>query len=141
MRPIWHIIISFILGVVIFLFTQDILASGIAFLAGVFIDLDHLFDFWISAPKNPFSVKQFFHMDKHLKSKGDYYTFIFFHAWEWIIILVILTLYYSNIYFVSFVLAVAIHFALDSINNHFFEKENPLVYSIIFRILHRFKMN
>ena len=141
MRPIWHILSSLVLGVIIFFFTREIIASLIAFLAGVFIDLDHLIDFWASEPENAFSVKQFFYMDKHLKSKGDHYTFIFFHAWEWVIILVILTLYYSNIYFVSFVLAVALHLALDSINNHFFEEENQLVYSIIFRAFHKFDMN
>jgi len=141
MRPIWHIITSFILGVAIFLFTRDMVASSIAFLAGVFIDLDHLLDFWISSPKNAFSIKQFYHMDKYLKSKGDHYTFIFFHAWEWVVVFVFLTLFYGNIYFVSFVLAITLHLALDSINNYLFEKENLLVYSIIFRVFHKFRMN
>lgn len=141
MRPIWHIITSFILAVAIFLLTRDMVASSIAFLAGIFIDLDHLLDFWISAPKNAFSIKQFYNMDKHLKSKGDHYTFIFFHAWEWIIVLVFLTFIYSNVYFVSFVLAVSLHLVLDTINNNIIEKETPLVYSIIFRIFHKFRMN
>lgn len=138
MRPIWHIISSFILGAVIFFYTREFYAGLLAFLVGVFVDLDHLLDFWISAPENPFSVKQFYHMDKHLKSKGDYYTVILFHAWEWIILLAALTFVYPNIYLIAFILSILLHLILDNFNLK--KEDHPLSYSIIFRALKGFKL-
>jgi len=138
MRPIWHIISSFVLGLTIFYFTRSLVTGLIALTAGVFIDLDHLIDFWISAPENPFSVKQFFHMDRYLESKGDHYTLIFFHAWELIIGLVVLTIIYNNVYLIAFVLGILLHFALDTFNLE--KTDHPLTYSLIFRALKKFKL-
>jgi len=138
MRPVWHIISSAILGIVIYFFTGSIIAGIIALLTGVFIDLDHLIDFWISAPKNPFSVKEFYHMDKYLKSKGDYYTIIFLHAFEWLIILAVLVVIYQNIYLVAIVLSILLHLTLDNFNLK--KQDHPLSYSIIFRVLKKFKL-
>lgn len=139
MRPIWHIISSFILGIIIFHFSKSFAAGLLALLSGVFIDLDHLVDFWVSAPKNPFSIKQFYHMDKYLESKGDYYTFIFLHSWELMIVLTIIAVTYSNIYLTALTLSILLHFLLDTFNLE--KTDHPLMYSFIFRAIKRFQLN
>jgi len=138
MRPIWHILSSSILGIIVFYFTESFLAGFLVLLSGVFIDLDHLIDFWVSEPKNLFSVKQFYHMDKHLESKGDHYTFIFLHSWELMIVLVILTSNYNNIYLFVVTFGILLHFILDSFNLE--KTDHPLTYFLTFRVFKKFRL-
>ena len=138
MRPVWHILASFILGLVIFYFSKSLFAGFLVLLSGVFIDLDHLMDFWASAPENAFSIKQFYHMDKHLESKGDHYTFILLHSWEIIIVLTILVFSYYNIYLASIVLGVLVHLIMDTFNLK--KTDHPFTYFLLFRVFKKFKL-
>ena len=138
MRPIWHILSSFILGIIVFYFSKSFFAGFLVVLSGVFIDLDHLIDFWASAPKNPFSIKQFYHMDKYLESKGDYYTFVFLHSWELMATLVTLVIIYGNIYLFAITVGFLLHFMLDSFNLE--KTDHPLTYLLMFRAFKGFKL-
>ena len=88
MRPIYHIIVSICLGLAVFALTQSFLAFIIIILTGVFIDLDHLVDFWATRPKNPLSIKDF--LDSERYNKQAKYMFVFLHGYEWLIALIIL---------------------------------------------------
>lgn len=58
-----------------------------SFLAGIFIDLDHIFDF-IREHGKPYTVKRFVHICNTCQFDR---LFIFLHAWEWFILLACLT--------------------------------------------------
>jgi len=139
MRPSWHILSSFILGIIVFYFSKSLVSGLLVLLSGVFIDLDHLIDFWASAPKNPFSIRQFYHMDKYLESKGDYYTFIFLHSWELMIVLTILAIVYNNVYIIAVTLGILLHFVLDTFNLE--KTDHPFTYFLIYRAFKKFKLS
>ena len=116
MRTIYHLLASSVLGAVLFYITRSLSAAAVAVLAGVFIDLDHLIDFWALKPKNPFSVKDFLNSEKNdLQAK---YLFVFAHAWEWVVALWILTVLLNwPVLLLSFVLSITLHLTLDQIYN------------------------
>lgn len=137
MRPIYHLVASLALAIILFVITKSITASIVIILAGVFIDLDHLIDFWVLKPENPFSVKEFLNSEKY--NKQAKYIFVFFHAYEWLIILLVIN-YLLNwpLYLLAFTLAITLHLTLD-LKNLRYHTMHPLSYFIIFRILKKFK--
>ncbi len=137
MRPITHFIFSSILAVILFFITKSITVSVLVVLVGVFFDLDHLIDFWALKPENPFNVKSFLDSEKY--NKQAKYMFVFFHAYEWVIVLLIVN-YFLNwpLYLLSITLAIILHLILD-LNNLRYPRVHPLTYFITFRILKKFK--
>lgn len=125
MKPIWHIISSLILGALFFYFTKSINAGFIILLAGVFIDLDHILDFWKSRSKNFKNQK----------------TFVLWHGYEYLIILFVLA-YYLNwpVLLNAFIAGIALHYLLD-VYNLKKDKKHVLSYFLIFRIVKRFTIN
>jgi len=121
MRPIWH----FLSGLILFLFL-DFKIALIAFLITFFIDLDHLFDFWKS-PEKFFNIKAFLNSKKYIREKS----FVFFHAWEFLIILIILG-YFINWpnWFLGLVLGLSVHYLLDIYN---LRNKSIFSYFLIFR--------
>lgn len=139
MRPLYHFVASLALGVIIWLVSQSVSAGLIALLAGVFIDLDHLIDFWSLKPARPFSPLDFLRMEKYEAQKK--YIFIFFHGYEWLAALWI-TAYYFNwpLLLIALASTLSLHLFLDSINLWFIEpKEHPLSYFFFFRAGRGFK--
>lgn len=130
MRPIWHLISSFLLAI----FTNSIGAGLIVFLTGVFVDLDHVFDFWVSRPKNFFGIRKFLDSKRYIKKR----IFVLFHSWEYLIILVIFA-YYLNwpILLSAFIAGLALHYLLD-VYNLLEDKMHILSYFMVFRIAKRF---
>lgn len=138
MRPIWHIISSLVLSVVILFFTRSITAGLVALLAGVFIDIDHLVDFWISKPKNPFSVKAFIDSDSYVKINKR--IFVPLHAWEWVFLLFVVSYQLNWLLLFIFALSLGLHLILDTLYHIWQEKGSPLVYFITFRLIKKFRV-
>ncbi|PIR91239.1 hypothetical protein COU03_02600, partial [bacterium (Candidatus Gribaldobacteria) CG10_big_fil_rev_8_21_14_0_10_41_12] len=67
MRPLRHIIASAILGIGFLLFVKPAWAALIVFLTGIFIDLDHLVDFWALKPLLLFNIHDFLDAEKYDK--------------------------------------------------------------------------
>lgn len=110
-------------------------------LAGIFIDLDHLIDFWAGEPENLFSIKEFYHMDKYTKTKGDDYDIVFFHSWEWAIILWVLVFYFKwPLLLTSLTLTVTLHFLMD-IFNIIKSQKSFFIYFFTYRTIKKFNCN
>ncbi len=115
MKPLFHFVTSSILAVVIFLITRSLSASLLVVLVGVFIDLDHLIDFWAMKPKNPFSVRDFLDCEKYNEQRK--YIFIFAHAWEWVIALLVLGYLLAwPLLLTALTLTITLHLLLDIYN-------------------------
>lgn len=137
MRPIWHTLSSFVLAVAIFFFTRFLGAAVVALLAGVFIDSDHLIDYWALKPQRPFSVRDFLDSEKY--NKQAKFFFLFLHGWEWLALLIIFTWVSGwNVILLSLTLSVVLHLALDCYNQINDKKANPLAYFFFFRVLKGF---
>lgn len=111
-----HIISSAVLALVIYYFWRSPSASATAFLGGILLDLDHLFDFWITKPAHPFSIKEFMHPCEYMRQNRKVYVFL--HNYELVILLWILT-WHFNWHPIIFGLAAGatLHLILDDIGN------------------------
>lgn len=116
MRVREHILASSTLAIVFYYFTHSAAGAATAFLSGVFIDLDHLFDFWITKPAHPFSIKEFMHPCEYMRQNRKVYVFL--HNYELVILLWILT-WHFNWHPIIFGLAAGatLHLILDDIGN------------------------
>ena len=145
MRPLYHIIASFLLAGLIFYCSRAPFPSLVALLAGVFIDLDHLIDFWSLKPKRPFSIRDFLASEQW--DSQNRYIFIFLHAWEWIFLLFFFSWFYQwPLWLFSLTLSLALHLFLDALDLLFDPlKESPrcqghpLTYFFVFRCVKGFK--
>ncbi len=137
MRPIYHFSASIILGLIIWLITKSWGLALLSFLIGFLIDLDHLIDYWALKPEKPFSPKDFLDSEKY--DEQQKYLFIFAHAWEWVIILLIISwLTGWNIWVAIIALSIAFHLILD-IFNIIEHRIHPLGYFITYRIIKKFR--
>lgn len=138
MRPLKHIIASAILGIGFLLFVKPPWAALIVFLTGVFIDLDHLVDFWALKPARPFNVKDF--LDSEEYDKQVKWIFVFFHSYEIIAGLWLwAVLAHWPIWPTALAAGATLHMILDINNLKHPCKMRPLTYFLVFRIAKKFK--
>jgi hypothetical protein len=117
---------------VVYLFSQSISSALACFLSGIFIDLDHFFEYFYAFGYRAFSVKKFFQAaDDHLYRKF----FLFLHSYElaailWILSLVLIRRPWAW----GFSLGLTLHIIADQIYNPC----DYRTYFLIFRIRHNF---
>lgn len=132
MKPINHLSVSIITGVVTFLVTKAILPSISCFFAGWLVDVDHVWDFYKNGGKR-FSIKRFEDAVENRKMKKIY---LYFHSYELLLILIILCFATHFNYFLSFTtLGFAVHLIFDQI----FNLVNPFTYFFTYRILNGYR--
>ena len=143
-HEITHLISSLIAGYLVWkIYKKPIPAFLAGLLGGFFIDLDHLIDYFLTFGFN-FNLNYFLQSYQFAVSQKIY---VFFHAWEWIILLLIYYSYLKNkqpqhnnskLSILSFILALALgmiaHLIIDTISNSVV----PMAYSIIYRALNDF---
>jgi hypothetical protein len=121
-----HIAISFSVSFGLYLVFQSYLLALSSFIFGIFIDLDHFFEYFIECGFN-LNIKKFFHLAENYKFKK---TFLFLHSWEFFLI-------FSAVVFVSSVneilFGVFIGYAFHLIFDQFGNLSKPLSYSFIYR--------
>jgi len=137
MKPLYHLVASSFLGIAILVITKSYPAALAAFLAGIFIDLDHLIDFWALESRKPFSIKDFLNAEKYdLQRK---WVFIFLHSWELMAGLFIWDYFHHwPVILTAITASMTFHLLLD-IYNLTDRKMHPLTYFLVFRIIKGFK--
>lgn len=131
MRPQYHLISSFLLALLFFYLTKEVVASFMVFVSGfLLIDLDHFIDFWVYKKRVTYS-NEFF--DKYYKRLGKIY--IFFHSFEIMLLLgIFFYVFKFGIVGIGIMVGMLFHLALDLL----FNDVHPLSYFLIFRILKGF---
>ena len=121
-----HIVISFSVSAVLYLIFHSYLLALSSFLFGIFIDLDHFFEYFSEYGLN-FDIKNFFYIAEDYGFKK---TFLFLHSWEIFFI-------FSAVVFISSVneilFGVFIGYAFHLIFDQFGNLSKPLSYSLIYR--------
>jgi len=119
MKAIVHVYSSAALGGVVYIVTSSQVASVSAFLSGILIDIDHIFDFLIFS-REKFSVRNFFSWcDDGRWEKIS----MPFHSYELYLLLVITTYYFPNNMLLGFLFGLGLHLVLDQIWNCHLRKE------------------
>ncbi len=129
MKPWWHLIITLI---ALFFYHPSLEFTIAFFLAGVFIDIDHVFDYFLFVKRRK-SLRHFLFEDWCKESKK---VVLIFHGYEVILILFILIKIFQFQWLNGLFYGSLLHLFLDVIFNVYVSKngnKNPLVYSIIYR--------
>lgn len=86
MQSRYHIMLSGGVSLAIFIMVEDPFAALSCFIVGVFMDVDHLVDYWIMTGELTGNTT------KLLNTIGPYeLVFIPFHSWELLVVMMILT--------------------------------------------------
>lgn len=137
MRPLKHITASAILGMIFLIFVRPFWAVLIVFLAGVFIDLDHLIDFWALKPRRPFNVRDF--LNSESRNEQTKWIFVFLHSWELVTGLWLWAfLAHWPLWQTSMAAGITLHLILDIANVRHY-KMRPFAYFLVFRAIKGFK--
>lgn len=130
-----HIISSAVLAVIVFALFRQWSVMLITFLTGVFVDLDHLFDFWIGRPQNPFSIKAFLSPHSYMKKQNK--AFVPLHGYEFILILCLLAWQLNwQPLLIGAAASLTLHLILDDYGN----KLKTFSYFIIYRVAKKFQV-
>lgn len=135
MTPKVHTASSIILAVVLYYFSHSLGLLFSTLLAGIFIDLDHLIDFWKSKPQNPFSIKEFLRPRGYMKQ--NHKAFVPLHSYELIAILWLLAFRtHWNPILIGLSSGFTLHLILDDIGNDL----KTFSYFIVYRIAKKFQV-
>jgi len=125
-----HVISTLLLSVFIYNATGDWFSVFIFVLGGIFIDLDHLIDYF--AYQSKFRLSDSLN-SAHLDSGKVY---VFFHSWEVNILILVLSLAsHSKALFLLFA-GMSIHVAIDNV-----QRKNVFFYFLIYRLAKNFQVS
>lgn len=132
-----HIFLSLAAGFIVWkIYKKPFLAFFFALLSGVAVDLDHFIDYFLAFGFH-FRLDYFSQGYQFLKSEKVY---VLFHAWEYVIILLIIFLFIKNktgkAIFLSLALGLVFHLSADIL----IDAAPIKTYSIIYRAENNFEI-
>lgn len=125
------------IGTAVAFYFRSVTCGVVSFLAGVMIDIDHLFDYWMEYGFRRFTVKRFYTCSYRVRY--DRLTLIF-HSYELIIILWLMIGVFSlsNIW-KAVAIGLTQHLLFDHFRNLFNGKLDRFGYFLTFRLKNKFK--
>ncbi len=137
-HEIGHILVYFAVVGVILLKTKKLRISSVlfGFLTTMFMDIDHFFDYFMYKGLT-LNLTDFFQAD-YFSLSGK--VFVLFHAWEYVIVLLVSYLFLKRKRFATFLLFAALGIGVHLVYDTLYYGFNPLGYSIIYRILSGFSL-
>ncbi len=125
-----HFFLSAFISAWIYLNTGNVIYAAVFIFGGIFIDLDHLIDYFFST--NKFSLKAFLN-SSYLKSGKVY---LFLHSWEIGFIIFAVSMAVNSYGLLMLSLALSIHMFIDNT-----QRENPLFYFLSYRFYKKFDIS
>ena len=111
MKSRYHIIMSLGISLALFLIVKDSFAALTCFIFGVFVDIDHLVDYWMITGKLTRNITELLE-----KIGPNELVYIPLHSWELMLSLMILTPVYKPIFGAT--IGYMFHIFSDLIFNH-----------------------
>jgi len=131
MRAEFHIPISAVVSTAVYFISGSKEISLISFFSGIFIDLDHIFDYFYCEGKIKFDIKDFFYKCNSHKIKK----YIFFlHSFELLVLLAILFYFFPSKILVGILIGFSTHIFTDA----FYRPKYFFRYFLIYRAKHNF---
>lgn len=128
MKPVKHLVASSAAAGLFYLYSNSLLASLVCFLSGVFIDLDHLYDYYRNSRRLTFNARDFYYscIDGRFEK-----LYLFFHSLELIFLFWILIIIFKlNLIWVAFGVGITLHLIQDIVGNSLFAYSYFLVYRV-----------
>jgi|TARA_B100000315_G_scaffold260500_1_gene322418 hypothetical protein len=133
MKTSVHVYSSGFLGMLLYGKTHSMEISVAAFLSGIFIDIDHLFDFWFFAEEE-ISLRNFFSWCD--SGKWEKISTIF-HSYELYVLALVAAYLYPHGMLIGTLIGVGVHLVLDQVWNCHIRKNLRLsvyFYFLIYRV-------
>jgi hypothetical protein len=132
MRPQYHVTYSVLISGVLYLFFKSWSMALSCFISGIFIDLDHIYDY-VREFGFPFKVNNFI----HAVFNHDIPTVtLILHSWEVLVLIGIIDWYMNwNLWMTGIFIGFGHHLILDKLNNG----ERLRAYSFIWRWKNNFE--
>lgn len=133
MKPTAHLAASVLLSATLYFATKSIVVSTVSFFSGFLIDADHLLDY-IREYGFRIDIKEFFRLFHETRFKK---LLLIFHAWEWVLVLLILAaLLKWNRFILGVTIGVFQHLVFDQMRNGV----TPWGYFFIYRATKKFSV-
>ncbi|MDN5327648.1 MAG: hypothetical protein PWP03_286 [Candidatus Woesearchaeota archaeon] len=145
MKPLHHLIFSSIMALIWYLITFNPLTTLVFWLSAIFIDLDHLLDYFIFYPKEIFKPLFFLRERLSYFMSSKYYkkkTYVILHSLELVIALFIIAILLKNQILLAISLGFLFHLFLDFIGNIYIKGsvKNLPFYFLSYRIANKFEV-
>jgi len=132
MSPVSHVIISAATSGIFWSFIPSWSGTLACFLSGIFLDLDHHFDYYLNKKAIPLSYKKLLSFSEKEKAGKPY---LFLHSYE------LLALFWFSIFYFQWgplwgglAVGITVHIIADQLCN----PVRPLSYFLLYRIKHEF---
>ena len=132
MSPTKHVIMSGAVSLGFFAITKSWGGSMACFLSGIFIDIDHVFDFWVVKRRLLFSYKELFAFGGREKNVP---LCLIFHSYELLAIFaIVIFIFHLNVVWLGFFWGALTHLGADQFTNPI----KPPAYFLYYRFKYRF---
>ena len=132
MSPSKHIVASGMISAAFAGYTHSWDGTMACFLSGIFIDLDHIIDFWIAKKRFPRQYRDLYSFCANEKA-GKLH--LVFHSYELLAVLWFLCFFSKwNPVWLGITIGMTLHIIFDALTNSL----KPFVYFMIYRIKHNF---
>ncbi len=132
MKVPYHAVVSLAVSGLVWLWLSSAAAALACFLAGVFVDLDHLVDYCLKYGAR-IRPRHLFHV---FETEVADNVFVFLHAWEWIPLALVIMWLVDDWppVAIGLLIGFSVHLVFDQLVN----RHHPWAYFITFRAAHRF---
>ena len=127
-----HIVASVGVSAVFYGYTKSVMGALMVFASGVFIDLDHFLDYFISEKRIKLDVADFFRKCEGHLLKNSY---LIFHSYELVFFLWAAAVFFNDIYVKAVATGVTVHILMDALYKINRYPSKPLAYSFLYRAL------
>ena len=127
MTPSKHVVASGITSAGFAFITQSLPGAVACFLSGIFIDLDHLLDFYLIKRKMCWSLRELHDFCLNIKTGKIY---LVFHSYELMAVLWISAYFYPNSIWIGCLFGMSVHLLLDQVSNPIY----PWAYFLLYRM-------
>lgn len=134
LTEIIHLLAGLIIGSLLYVRYKKRQLFFLCLAVSIFIDLDHLIDYFLAVNFSRFSLVEFLTLGFARKSGRAYFLF---HGWEWVIILLFLAGWLKKYRLILLTISLAVfgHLLVDQLTNGV----GVFGYSFIYRLLNNFK--
>jgi hypothetical protein len=125
-----HLVASLAVSSIVYLATSSKTIAVTSFVTGVFLDMDHLTDYWVEHPYS-FAVKHFFETLERCKLSKNY---LWFHSIELLVPIIFIACIARDAKMIGISIGFAQHIFFDSIFNFIY----PTSYFLSYRASKKF---
>ncbi|MBI5099362.1 MAG: hypothetical protein HZB30_09015 [Nitrospirae bacterium] len=128
MKPGHHAAVSIVLSGILYSIFRSWGLAVASFISGIFVDLDHIIDYWIEHGLR-FDPKQFFNYFDEKNFENRKKLFFVFHGWEWLIALLMSAMLTDwNFWVTGLLVGYGQHMILDELYNSSNYRIRPYVW-------------